>query len=52
MKFDDLTDYDKGIFWAIGSYVDNRFVFRHKNLYFIENTIDNLQNVEYNTSIL
>lgn len=36
MKFDDLTDYDKGIFWAIGSYADNRFVFRHQNLYFIE----------------
>ena len=38
MKFEDLTDYDKGIFWGLGSFVDSdgRFIFRHRQRYFID----------------
>ena len=36
MKYNDLCNYDKGIFWGIGSFTDGRIVFRHKDPYFIE----------------
>lgn len=36
IKFDDFSDYEKGIVWSIGSIAENRMVFMHTNKYYIQ----------------
>lgn len=47
IKFGDLSYYDLGIFWGVGSYTDGRMVFRHKDRYFIDRIGLYLNNINY-----
>lgn len=45
MDFRNISNYDLGILWSIGSQIEDRFVLRHRNRYFL----DRIQKYCHNT---
>lgn len=47
INYNDLTPYDLGIVWGLGSYTDGRMVFRHREKYYIDRICLYLHNTDY-----